>query len=118
MRNDDVSVRRGDIVVVDLGPTRGHEIRTTRPCIVVQNDVGNRHSSTTIVAPATTRYREYPFEVLVRADESDFTEDSSIRTDQLRTVDVSRRVEFVAGRLPAAVMQEVDDALRIELDLD
>lgn len=112
------SVRRGEIVIVDLDPTQGHELRNTRPCVVVQNDTGNRHSDTTVVAPATTTHRGYPFEVLVTADESDFEEDSSIRLDQIRTVDVAKRVRFVAGKLPASTMRAVDSALRLELALD
>ncbi|EMA51710.1 type II toxin-antitoxin system PemK/MazF family toxin [Halococcus salifodinae] len=118
MSDDVPAVRRGDIVIVELDPTRGHEIRKTRPSVVVQNDVGNRNSHTTVVAPATTTHRGYPFEVLVNADESDFNEDSSVRLDQLRTVDISERIEFVAGRLPASVMREIDSALQLELDLD
>jgi mRNA interferase MazF len=118
MSDDTPAVRRGDIVIVDLDPTRGREMRKTRPCVVVQNDVGNRNSQTTVVAPATTTHRGYPFEVLVAADESDFTDDSSIRLDQIRTVDIPERIQFVAGRLPAAIMREVDSALKLELALD
>jgi mRNA interferase MazF len=118
MSDDATDVRRGDIVIVELTPTRGHEMRKTRPCVVVQNDVGNRNSHTTVVAPATTTHRGYPFEVLVEADESDFTEDSSIRLDQIRSVDVPERIQFVAGRLPASIMREVDSALKLELALD
>lgn len=118
MSNDGPKVRRGDIVIVELDPIRGHELRKTRPCVVVQNDVGNRNSHTTVVAPATTTHRGYPFEVLVTAEESDFTEDSSIRLDQIRSVDILERIQFVAGRLPASIMREVDSALKLELDLD
>lgn len=117
MSNDVPEVRRGDIVIVELDPTRGHEIRKTRPSVVVQNDVGNRNSHTTAVAPATTTHRGYPFEVLVRADESDFNEDSSIRLDQIRTIDIPERIQFVAGQLPASIMREVDSALKLELAL-
>lgn len=116
--DDTPEVRRGDIVIVDLDPTRGHEIRKIRPCVVVQNDVGNRNSHTTVVAPATTTHRGYPFEVQVSADDSDFEDDSSIRLDQLRAVDIPERIQFVAGQLPASVMREVDSALKLELDLD
>lgn len=118
MSNDDSEVRRGDIVIVELDPTRGHELRKTRPCVVVQNDVGNRNSHTTIVAPATTTHRGYPFEVLITAAESDFTKDSSIRLDQIRSVDIRERIQFVAGQLPASIMREVDSALKLELNLD
>lgn len=118
MSNDASEVRRGDIVIVELGPTRGHELRKTRSCVVVQNDVGNRNSHTTVVAPATTTHRGYPFEVLVTAAESDFTEDSSIRLDQIRSVDILERIQFVAGRLPASIMREIDSALKLELALE
>jgi mRNA interferase MazF len=118
MSDDETEVRRGDIVNVELDPTRGHEIRKTRPYVVVQNDVGNRNSATTVVAPATTTHRGYSFEVLVGADESDFTEDSSIRLDQIRSVDIPERIQFVAGRLPASILREVDSALKLELALD
>ena len=111
-------VRRGNIVIVELDPTKGHELRNNRPCVVVQNDVGNRHSDTTVVAPATTTHRGYPFEVLVTADESDFEEASSIRLDQIQTIDIEERVRFVAGKLPAATMRAVDTALRLELALE
>nr|WP_231587986.1 type II toxin-antitoxin system PemK/MazF family toxin [Halostagnicola sp. A56] len=64
-------VRRGDIVIVELDPTRGSEQRGTRPCLVVQNDIGNENAPTTIVVPFTTSFGEqlYPFEVAVLADE-------------------------------------------------
>jgi mRNA interferase MazF len=118
MNNGETEVRRGDIVIVELDPTRGHEMQKTRPCVVVQNDVGNRNSHTTVVAPATTTHRGYPFEVLVEANESDFNEDSSVRLDQIRSVDIPERIQFVAGRLPASIMREVDSALKLELALD
>lgn len=116
MSNDGPEVRRGDIVIVELDPIHGHELRT-RPC-VIQNDVGNRNSHTSVVAPATTTHRGYPFEVLVTAEESDFTENSSVRLDQIRSVDILERIQFVAGRLPSSSMREVDSALKLELDLD
>lgn len=118
MSDGAADVRRGDIVVVELDPTRGHEMRKTRPGVVVQNDTGNRNAGTTVVAPATTTHRGYPFEVRVPAAESDFEQDSSIRVGQLRTVDIAERIRFVAGHLSASVMRDVDDALRIELALD
>lgn len=81
-------------------------------------DVGNRNSHTTVVAPTTTTHRGYPFEVLVTADESDFEEDSSVRLDQIRSVDIPERIQFVAGGLSASTMREIESALKLELDLD
>lgn len=114
----DVDVRRGDVVVVRLDPAEGHEMKKTRPAVVVQNDVGNRNSSTTIVAPATGTYRGYPFEVLVEADDSPFEEDSSVRLDQIRVVSIDRRIQSVVGRLDDATMADIDDALALSLGLD
>lgn len=114
----DVEVRRGDVVVVSLAetPQPGREI--TRQAVVVQNDVGNRHGSTTVVAPATGTYRGYPFEVGVGGEGTPFTADSSVRLDQLRTVSIDERVESVVGRLDAATMADVDEALKLSLGLE
>ena len=116
--SDGVDVRRGDVVVVRLDPAEGREMRKTRPAVVVQNDVGNRNSSTTIVAPATSTYRGYPFEVLVEAAESPFETDSSVRLDQVRVVSIGSRIHSVVGRLDDATMADVDDALKLSLGLD
>ncbi|WP_132059629.1 type II toxin-antitoxin system PemK/MazF family toxin [Halorussus amylolyticus] len=111
-------VRRGDVVVVRLDPAEGHEMKKTRPAVVVQNDVGNRNASTTIVAPATRTHRGYPFEVLVEASESPFEEDSSVRLDQVRVVSIEERIHSVVGSLDGEVVDEIDDALKLSLGLD
>lgn len=113
-----IEIRRGDVVIVRLDPAEGHEIRKTRPAVVVQNDVGNRNASTTIVAPATGTYRGYPFEVAVRADGSPFEKDSSVRLDQIRTVSIDKRIHSVLGRLDTATMAKIDNALVLSLALD
>lgn len=111
-------VRRGDVVIVRLDPAEGHEMKKTRPAVIVQNDVGNRNSSTTIVASVTGTHRGYPFEVLVEADGSPFEKDSSVRLDQIRTVSIEKRVHSVVGSLSESTMAEVDDALKLSLGLD
>ncbi len=93
------AVKRGDVVLVSLDPTRGSEIRKTRPCVVVSPDELNAHLRTLIVAPMTTGGRAYPWRVPCRFQQRD----GHIALDQLRTIDrerVSRRL----GRLvPSAV---------------
>jgi len=116
--SDGPEVRRGDVVIVRLDPAEGHEMKKTRPAVVVQNDVGNENSSTTIVAPATGTYRGYPFEVLVEASGSPFEKDSSVRLDQIRVVSIEKRIRSVVGNLDTATMAEVDDALKLSLGLD
>lgn len=116
--SEGVEIRRGDVVVVRLDPAEGHEMKKTRPAVVVQNDVGNQNSSTTIVAPATGTHRGYPFEVLVEADDSPLEKDSSIRLDQIRVVSIEKRIHSVTGSLDGKTMNEVDDALKLSLGLD
>jgi mRNA interferase MazF len=116
--SDDLDVRRGDVVIVRLDPAEGHEMKKTRPAVVVQNDVGNKNSSTTIIAPATGTYRGYPFEVLVEASDSPFEKDSSVRLDQIRVVSIETRIQSVVGSLDKATMAEIDDALKVSLGLD
>ncbi|WP_255191133.1 type II toxin-antitoxin system PemK/MazF family toxin [Natronobeatus ordinarius] len=116
--SEDVEIRRGDVVIVRLDPAEGHEMKKTRPAVVVQNDVGNNNASTTIVAPATGTYRGYPFEVLVEAAESPFEKDSSIRLDQIRVVSIEKRIHSVLGSLDGETMEAVDGALKLSLGLD
>ncbi|WP_182013525.1 type II toxin-antitoxin system PemK/MazF family toxin [Haloquadratum walsbyi] len=116
--SDDTEIRRGDVVIVRLDPAEGHEMRKTRSAVVVQNDVGNKNSKTTIVAPATGTYRSYPFEVLVEASDSPFEKDSSVRLDQIRVVSVEKRIHSVAGSLADSTVGEIDDALKVSLGLD
>lgn len=112
-----IQVRRGDVVIVRLDPAEGGELKKTRPAVVVQNDIGNRNSSTTIVAPATGTYRGYPFEVQVPADGTPFEKNSSVRLDQIRTVSIQRRIHSVVGSLRTATMTRVDEALKVSLGL-
>ncbi|WP_200532003.1 type II toxin-antitoxin system PemK/MazF family toxin [Halorubrum sp. LN27] len=115
---DDTEIRRGDVVIVRLDPAEGREMKKTRPAVIVQNDIGNRNSSTTIVAPATGTHRGYPFEVLVEADGSPFEKDSSVRLDQIRVVSIEKRIHSVVGSLSEPIMAEVDEALKLSLGLD
>src|SRR3990170_2718542 len=89
-----VGGRRGEVFLVDLDPTRGSEIRKTRPCVVVSPDDLNEHLRTVIVAPLTTGGRNYPFRVPCRFA----TKSGRVVVDQLRTVDLERLVRHL-GRL-------------------
>ena len=112
-------VRRGDLVVVDLDPTEGSEQRGTRPCLVVQNDVGNENAPTTIVVPCTTSYgdRLYPFEVLLPASECALREDSVVICSQIRTISIEHRIRENLGTVPDERMDEVNTALEYSLGL-
>ncbi|HHK67049.1 PemK family transcriptional regulator [Candidatus Acetothermia bacterium] len=110
-------VTRGDIYLADLSPVRGHEQGGLRPVLVIQNDVGNEHSSTTIVAAITSRTkRRMPVHVTVSAEESGLPRDSIILLEQIRTIDKERLVKKL-GRLAKERMEEVNRALQRSLDL-
>lgn len=112
-------LRRGDIVIVSPDPTQGSEQRGTRPCLVVQNDIGNENAPTTIVVPFTTSFgdRLYPFEVLVPASECALRDDSVANCSQLRTVSIEHRIADTLGGIPTDRMAEVDRALEYSLGL-
>lgn len=87
-------IRRGDVFLVDLNPTRGSEIQKTRPCVVVSPNELNEHLRTLIIAPLTTRGQAYPFRISCRFQ----GRVGRVVLDQIRTVDRERLVRRV-GRL-------------------
>ena len=95
-------VSRGDIFLVELNPTRGSEIRKTRPCVVVSPDELNAHLRTFIVAPLTTGGHPYPFRVRCRFD----GKACHVVPDQLRAVDRERLVKRL-GIIPETTLNEL-----------
>jgi len=95
-------VSRGDIFLVALNPTRGSEIRKTRPCVVISPDELNVHLGTYIVAPLTTGGHPYPFRVRCKFD----GKDGHVVADQLRAVDMGRLVKRL-GSLPDTKINEL-----------
>jgi mRNA interferase MazF len=107
----------GDIWWVQFDPVRGSEQAGTRPGLVLQNDIGNRTSPTTIVAAITSQYRRpYPFQIEISPEESGLERPSLILLDQLRTVDKSRLVRWV-GRLSPNRMLNVERAIKRSLGM-
>ena len=99
--------RRGEVFLVALDPTRGSEIRKTRPSVVVSPDELNAYLRTVIVAPLTTGGQKYPFRVPCR-----FARRSGeVVVDQLRTVDRERLVRHL-GRLSPPTLSQVLGALQ------
>jgi mRNA interferase MazF len=96
------TVDRGAVYLVDLDPTRGSEIRKTRPCVVVSPDELNLHLRTVIVAPMTTGGQPYPWRVPCRFR----SRAGVVAIDQLRTVDRERLVQRV-GSLPKPTVAAV-----------
>jgi len=113
------NIRRGEVYLVSFDPTVGHEIKKTRPALVIQNDVGNRHSPLTIVAAITSKVSVvlYPVEVVVSPSRANGLETlSAIRLDQIRTIDKQRLIKRL-GAVEHSIMQKADEAIRISLGL-
>ncbi len=95
-------VKRFDVYLVNLDPTLGSEIRKTRPCLIISPNEMNRHIATVIVAPMTTKGRDYPTRVSCRFQ----GKDGQVVLDQLRTVDKARLVRRL-GRISKSTQEAV-----------
>lgn len=113
------AVSRGEIFLIEFDPAVGHEIKKTRPAIVIQNDTANSYSPITIVAAITSKFDDklYPTEVLIRTGEAGLKQDSVVALNQIRTIDKSRIVKKI-GRVNALTLKRVDVALKISVGLD
>ncbi len=97
-----MELRRFEVHLVSLDPTQGYEIQKTRPCLIISPDEMNRHIRTVIIAPMTTRRRDYPTRVSCTFQ----GKSSQIVLDQIRTVDTSRLVKKL-GSIPKPAQQKV-----------
>ena len=99
--------RRGDVYLISLDPTKGREIKKTRPCVIVSPDELNAHLSTFIVAPMTTGGHLYPFRIPCQFQRKD----GFIVLDQVRTVDGHRLVRRL-GKVHGSTLKKVLEILR------
>ncbi|HHW07317.1 MAG TPA: type II toxin-antitoxin system PemK/MazF family toxin [Clostridia bacterium] len=113
-----MQIKRGDIFFAQLNPVVGSEQGGTRPVLIIQNDIGNQYSPTTIVAAITSQIMKakLPTHVEVSAGQSGLERDSVILLEQIRTIDKSRLKHKVAV-LEDDIMAKVDEALSISLGL-
>lgn len=112
-------MKRGDIFDARLNPTEGSEQAGIRPVIVVSRDAINQFSPVIVVVPLTSAKnvkRNYPNNVLIRAGEGGLTADSVALGGQVRAITKARLLRQ-RGSLPPDVMEQVDQILRITLDL-
>lgn len=112
-------MRRGDIYYADLRPVIGSEQGGIRPVLIVQNDVGNKHSPTIICAAITSRMNKakLPTHIELSTEKYDMDKDSVVLLEQLRTIDKKRLKDKVC-HLDAKIMQKVNRALMISLELN
>lgn len=113
-----ISVNRGDVFYADLSPVVGSEQGGIRPVLIVQNDVGNRYSPTTIVAAITSQIEKakLPTHVEVAASRSGLDKDSVILLEQIRTID-KRRLKTRIGHLDQEIMGYINYGIQISLGL-
>ena len=113
------AVRRGDIYYANLNPVIGSEQGGIRPVVILQNDVGNRHSPTVIVAAITSRTGKprLPTHVPIGDAVSGLHKDSIVLLEQVRTIDCARLRDYI-GALGRTDMEAIDSALEISFGLD
>jgi mRNA interferase MazF len=108
--------RRGEVWLVSLDPTVGHEVRKTRPAIVVTDDIYNEHNWVVLIMPLTSRDKAEYDQVLIDPPNGGLSNRSVTLPDQIRSIDRQRLVTRL-GSLTEATMQKVDHSLRIVLSL-
>ena len=117
-RGKKMSIKRGDIYYADLSPVIGSEQGGMRPVLIIQNDVGNRHSPTVIAAAITSRMGKtrLPTHIDVYADKVGLAKDSVILLEQVRTIDKKRLGEKM-GHLDEGMMTAVNNAIAVSFGL-
>jgi len=115
-------MRRGEVRLTDLDPARGSEANKRRPAILVSNDRANAtaarlgHGVVTVVPMTSNVTRVFPFQVLLPAELTGLRVDSKAQAEQVRAISVAR-LGSVVGQVPASIMDQVDEALRLHLQL-
>lgn len=111
-------IHRGDIYYADLRPVIGSEQGGIRPVLIIQNDIGNRHSPTVICAAITSKMNKAKLPTHVELDSKKYAlvKDSVILLEQLRTIDKVRLKDKVC-HLDTEILKKVDKALEISLEL-
>ena len=108
-----MTVRRGDIYYADLSPVIGSEQGGVRPVLVIQNDVGNKHSPTVICAAITSRMNKakLPTHIEISAKKYRLVKNSVVLLEQIRTLDKKRLKEYIC-HVDGTFMEEVNEAIR------
>ena len=115
MPSRNLTYKRGEIWWIDLKPVVGHETDKERPCLILQNDIGNKNGATTIVAPLLPGAKTYPFVVNVTpTPKNGLDKDRHINLSQMRAVD-AQRIKNKQGDLEEIYWAEIEKAVWIEL---
>lgn len=109
-------IKRNEIYYADLNPVKGSEQGGIRPVLVIQNDTGNKHSPTTIVAAITSKEEKAKLPTHVEVGSCGVERKSLALLEQIRTIDKSRLIKYV-GELDGATVKDVNEAISISLGL-
>ena len=112
-------IKRGDIYFADLRPVVGSEQGGVRPVLIIQNDMGNRHSPTVICAAITSKMNKakLPTHIALEMNKYNIIKDSVILLEQIRTIDKSRLREKVC-HLDDEILEKINHALCVSLALE
>ena len=112
-------IKRGDIYYADLSPVVGSEQGGIRPVLIIQNDIGNRHSPTVIAAAITSQLNKtrLPTHIEVNASDYGLTKNSIVLLEQVRTLD-KRRLKEKMGHLDTGSMNRINQALSVSFGLE
>ena len=110
--------KRGEIWIVELDPTRGHEMQKTRYCLAVQSDVLNKKLPTFIIVPITSKVRTewFPIGIVLKKGEGGLPKESQVMLNQIKAADISRFKRKI-GKLPENTMIQIDESLAFVLGL-
>ena len=111
--------KRGEIWIVELDPTRGHEMQKTRYCLVIQSDTLNKKLPTYIIAPVTSKVRHewFPIGIVLKKGESELSKESQIMLNQIKACDITRFKRKV-GKLNETTLVQVNESLAFVLGLN
>ena len=114
-----MEVHRGEVFYADLSPVVGSEQGGVRPVLILQNDIGNRHSPTVIAAAITSKLDKtrLPTHIGIRAEDTGLAKDSIVLLEQIRTLD-KHRLRERAGQITSDDQHRVDHALDVSLGLE
>jgi Growth inhibitor len=112
-----MKIKRGEIYYADLPPAKGSEQGGIRPVLVIQNNVGNTHSPTVVVACITSRSKSIiPTHVKLSTIETGLKEESNVMLEQIKTLDKSRLKQRM-GAVPEATISQIDRAIKISFGI-
>ncbi|MBI3590641.1 MAG: type II toxin-antitoxin system PemK/MazF family toxin [Candidatus Melainabacteria bacterium] len=111
--------KRGEVWIVELDPTRGHEMQKTRYCLVIQSDVLNKKLPTFIISPITSKVREewYPIGIILKKGEGDLMKESQVMLNQVKAADITRFKKKI-GKVSENIMKQVNHSLTFVLGLE